>query len=105
MAKPEWGTKRLCQSCGAKFYDLLRSPITCPKCGAVFQVETDTRRRPRPAPEPPRKRKEEEIPEVAEAADEVAVEAVDGEDVLEDPADLGEDDEFEIEENAVDKEP
>jgi uncharacterized protein (TIGR02300 family) len=104
LAKPEWGTKRLCQSCGAKFYDLLRSPITCPKCGAVFQVETDTRRRPRPAPEPPRKRKEEGIPEAAEAADEEAVEAGDGADVLEDPADLGEDDEFEIEEGAVDKE-
>lgn len=36
MAKPELGTKRQCQSCGAKFYDLGRNPITCPKCSAVF---------------------------------------------------------------------
>lgn len=36
MAKPELGTKRQCQSCGAKFYDLGRDPITCPKCSAVF---------------------------------------------------------------------
>lgn len=34
MAKPEWGTKRTCQSCGARFYDLLQTPIICPKCGA-----------------------------------------------------------------------
>lgn len=36
MAKPELGTKRQCLSCGAKFYDLGRDPITCPKCSAVF---------------------------------------------------------------------
>ena len=106
MAKPEWGTKRLCQSCGAKFYDLLRSPITCPKCGAVFHVEVETRRRPKPAPEPPRKRKEEESPEVAEdAAEGVEAGDVGGEDVIEDAEDLGEDESFEIEEDQADKEP
>ena len=26
MAKPELGTKRQCQSCGTKFYDLSRDP-------------------------------------------------------------------------------
>lgn len=31
------GTKRVCQSCGNKFYDLNRDPITCPICQAVFQ--------------------------------------------------------------------
>ena len=38
MAKPELGTKRLCTSCGTKYYDLNRSPILCPKCGATFEV-------------------------------------------------------------------
>lgn len=38
MAKPELGTKRQCQNCGSKFYDLVRDPIICPKCGTVFQV-------------------------------------------------------------------
>ncbi len=38
MAKPELGTKRQCQSCGAKFYDLNKDPIICIKCGTVFQV-------------------------------------------------------------------
>jgi uncharacterized protein (TIGR02300 family) len=39
VAKPEWGVKRVCQSCAAKFYDLGRSPITCPKCAAPFDPE------------------------------------------------------------------
>ena len=39
MAKPEWGTKRTCQSCGAKFYDLTRSPILCPGCGVTYEPE------------------------------------------------------------------
>src|SRR5258705_3371752 len=33
------GTKRVCQSCGGKFYDLNRDPITCPICHAVFQQQ------------------------------------------------------------------
>lgn len=41
MAKTaERGTKRTCQgtSCGARFYDLNRDPITCPICGTVYQL-------------------------------------------------------------------
>ncbi len=38
MAKPELGTKRICGSCGAKFYDLSKDPIVCPKCGTVFEI-------------------------------------------------------------------
>jgi uncharacterized protein (TIGR02300 family) len=36
--KAERGTKRTCQngSCGARFYDLNRAPITCPMCSSVF---------------------------------------------------------------------
>ena len=36
MAKPEWGLKRTCQVCGKKYYDLNKSPIICPSCGAEF---------------------------------------------------------------------
>ena len=45
MAKPDLGTKRLCGSCGAKFYDLTKDPIICPKCETVFHpvVYTSTR--------------------------------------------------------------
>lgn len=38
MVKPDLGGKRQCQNCGTKFFDLMRSPIVCPKCGTVFQV-------------------------------------------------------------------
>jgi uncharacterized protein (TIGR02300 family) len=40
VAKPELGTKRQCQSCSAKFFDLNKDPIVCPKCGTVFQGVT-----------------------------------------------------------------
>lgn len=55
MAKPEWGVKRLCQSCATKFYDLRRSPIACPQCGARFDPEAllkSRRSRPTAAPKP-----------------------------------------------------
>ena len=38
MAKPEPGAKHQCQNCGAKFFDLNKGPIVCPKCGTVFQA-------------------------------------------------------------------
>jgi|TARA_Y100000022_G_scaffold149050_1_gene130767 uncharacterized protein (TIGR02300 family) len=36
MAKPEWGKKRICTYCNTKYYDLNKSPIICPSCGAEF---------------------------------------------------------------------
>ena len=45
MAKPEWGVKRICQSCGARFYDLQRTPIVCPKCETEFDPEAWMRSR------------------------------------------------------------
>jgi len=38
VAKPELGIKRLCAGCGAKYYDLNKSPIVCPKCSTVYEV-------------------------------------------------------------------
>lgn len=38
MAKAELGTKRQCQSCGAKFYDLNKDPIICPTCSVQFII-------------------------------------------------------------------
>ncbi len=39
MAKKEWGSKHICPDCEAKFYDLFRDPIECPKCGRQVVVE------------------------------------------------------------------
>ena len=67
MAKPELGTKRLCAHCGAKFYDLNHAPITCPKCGSVFEaVVTTSRARPEAARAPVRE-VEAVVPETQEA--------------------------------------
>ena len=39
MSKEEWGVKRICLSCSARFYDFNKSPIVCPSCGAIFDPE------------------------------------------------------------------
>ncbi len=93
MSKPEWGTKRTCQSCAAHFYDLRKDPIVCPKCGVTYDPEAVLKSRrgrvvekvvaAKPAPE-------EELPDVevedADMGDE-------DDSVMEDTSDLGEDDE------------
>lgn len=39
MANPALGTKRHCQSCNENYYDLNKTPITCPHCNAAFDPE------------------------------------------------------------------
>jgi uncharacterized protein (TIGR02300 family) len=39
LVKASWGTKRTCQNCAARFYDLNKSPIKCPKCGREHDRE------------------------------------------------------------------
>ncbi|WP_373083831.1 TIGR02300 family protein [Sneathiella sp.] len=39
MAKPEWGEKHRCSSCGKPFYDMKKKPIICPACGAENVAE------------------------------------------------------------------
>lgn len=38
MAEPEWGLKRICPSCGTRFYDLTNDPTTCPSCAETFPL-------------------------------------------------------------------
>ncbi|MGO8798310.1 MAG: TIGR02300 family protein [Roseiarcus sp.] len=51
MAKVELGAKRQCQNCGAKFFDLNKDPIVCPKCGTIFQGAAARAQRPAPKEE------------------------------------------------------
>ena len=46
MTNEAMGTKRVCATCAARFFDMGRDPIHCPKCDAVFVV---------PIPPPPRR--------------------------------------------------
>lgn len=94
MAKPELGQKRTCQSCGAKFYDMSRSPIVCPKCGTTFDPELMTKlRRGKAVPPPPPKVVPADEPEPAEVEDIADDESEDEEDeaVMEDTSELGQD--------------
>ncbi len=67
MAKPELGTKRLCAHCGAKFYDLSHTPITCPKCGTIFEAVVAPTRGGRPDARAAPREVEAELPETQEA--------------------------------------
>jgi uncharacterized protein (TIGR02300 family) len=66
MTKPELGTKRLCAHCGAKFYDLHHSPITCPKCDTVFEVVQVSSRWRSEAARPPVREVEPVVAEIQE---------------------------------------
>ena len=91
MAKPELGTKRICVSCGTKFYDLTKVPAECPKCGTEQPVEQPRARRGGGNVEEKRIKKapapglEDADVEVEAAEDEAE------EDVLEDTSDLEDD--------------
>lgn len=39
VVSDELGTKRTCPSCAARFYDLNKNPIVCPKCEEAFVAE------------------------------------------------------------------
>ena len=95
MAKPEWGTKRICQSCGTRFYDLRRSPIECPKCGTIFDPEILVKaRRSRTVAAPAPAVVEEAPLAEAEAGEEGAAATIaegEEEEVIEDASELGED--------------
>jgi uncharacterized protein (TIGR02300 family) len=99
MSKPARGSKRICPSCGARFYDLSRTPIVCPVCQTVYQVTPPpSRRGERSAPAEARKvvvEPEVEDTPVIESADVISLEEVAAEEVAveedEEIVDLGED--------------
>ena len=124
MARPEWGTKRICPSCGARYYDLMREPVMCPKCDTPFDPEAFLKsRRARPAAPVEKELEpvgadeldtelETEEAEIAEEEDEeeeaVPLEEAEEEDeeLLEDASELGEDEDdmAEVIENVEDEE-
>lgn len=106
MAKPEWGTKRICQSCSAPFYDLRSDPIVCPKCEAVFDPEAILKSRKirgvEEVVEAPKKEEPKAEEEAPDSKDKAAL--GDDEDVLEDSSDLEEEDVNKVVETSDDKE-
>jgi uncharacterized protein (TIGR02300 family) len=109
VAKPELGTKRLCTNCGAKFYDLSKDPIVCPKCHTVLELAAvSARSRPEPAaavaaraaPPPP----EEVVAPETQEAEFVSLEEADAEAQGKKPGEAAEggDEEIEIEDEPMD---
>jgi uncharacterized protein (TIGR02300 family) len=45
MNREDWGIKRVCLSCGTRFYDFGKSPIICPSCGAAFDPDYLSKRK------------------------------------------------------------
>ena len=110
MAKADLGLKRTCVACGTKFYDLMRSPAVCPKCGTEQPAEQPRLRRPGGGADDRAKPKRPAAEPALEEADiEVEVEETEDDDaVIEDADDLeGEDDlgaEIEVEPGADEEE-
>jgi uncharacterized protein (TIGR02300 family) len=122
VAKPEWGTKRICPSCGTRYYDLMREQVICPKCSTPFDPEAFLKaRRARPAAPIEREIEpvsgddldpdlEVEETEAVEDDDEAAPLA-DGEEedeeLIEDASELGEDEDdmAEVIDNVEDEDP
>src|SRR5215467_11495928 len=108
LVKADLGTKRVCPSCGARFYDLQKRPIECPKCAYSFEPEAlYKQRRPRqPEPvvaEPVSAEAEDEEAENEEESEEAEgeekiVEPVEGEPAV--ATETSDDDEEEVVEEA-----
>src|ERR1700722_1179949 len=117
LAKPEWGTKRICPSCGTRYYDWLRESVICPKCSTPYDPEAFLKaRRSRPAlpveKEPAPVDADADVEDVEVAEDEEAVALVDGEEeeeeeLIEDASELGEDEDdmAEVIDNVEEEEP
>ena len=111
MAKPEWGRKRTCYSCGSVFYDLRRDPIVCPKCEAKFDPEAILKSRrsrvavveeAKPKPSAPDTSEADEAKDAEPAAKDEESTAKDAEPAAEDAEPAAEDEESTAEDEDTD---
>jgi len=96
VGKLDLGTKRICHSCGARFYDLNRDPIACPKCGTTHDPQATLKARRNRSLAAEKAKQAKSVPvlvpdevELVKVGDEPEEEAG----VIEDPEELGQDDE------------
>lgn len=121
VAKAEWGSKRICPSCGARYYDLTKplGEIVCPKCGTQFDPGAFLKTRRARVAAVPEKEVVAVVPDEAEVEVEEAEPVEEGEvvaegdaeeeeeeELIEDASELGEDEDdmAEVIENVEDEE-
>ena len=117
MAKLAWGTKLTCPSCGARFYDLRRPSVVCPKCESPYNGKINVKPKRTRVPAEAAKQVEQAVVIAAAAeankesrastgvenkefddkelegiGDVEGVEPGKAEELIEDPSELGEDD-------------
>ena len=106
MAKPDWGKKLTCPSCGARFYNLNKDPATCPKCEATVEIQPILKPRRTPAEAPKPKKVVEKIADDDDEDDDVKALLGDDDDdleiddddddLIEDTSDLDDDDDDDV---------
>ena len=90
------GVKRTCVSCGARFYDMKKKIVVCPKCHFEQTAEAFVKQKAssyKQAPKP--EHDEDDLQAILSETDGIELESGKGEqdmDVLEDASDLGNDD-------------
>jgi uncharacterized protein (TIGR02300 family) len=123
VAKAEWGTKRICLNCGARFYDMNRDPIVCPACSTALDPVAQSRPRRTRAPaklaavaavadredvvveadEEVETEEDEEAVVAVEDDDDEAETEEDGESAIEDVSELGDDELADVIETDLDE--
>ena len=103
MPKTDLGKKLTCPSCGARFYDLNKSPACCPKCEHTFDAQPVLKPKRQPAAEPKKKVVAKVVEEEVEDEDEddddlleIDDDDDDDDDLLPDPDDDDDDDDDDV---------
>ena len=97
MVDPKFGTKRVCEACGDKFYDLNKNPVVCPLCGHSFDPSAASApvtpvAEAAPVQDPPEKDEDE----TSKDENEISLD-----DIVEEDGDDGEDELAEFDDGAV----
>ncbi len=103
MGKVDLGEKLTCSSCGARYYDLSKSPALCPKCGTENERPKTfrTKKAEAPAPKPvkesaPPKTVKTTDPEDIEDLDNIDTGDDDDDDLIDDAAALDDEDDDDV---------
>ena len=103
VGKVDLGEKLTCSSCGARYYDLNKTPALCPKCGAenerpkTFRTKKAEPAAPKPDKEsaPPKAVKSDD-PDAIEDLEDIETDDDDDDDLIADDASLDDEDDDDV---------